>query len=313
LLRRPMDRIIEPLGAMGARIKGSGERGVFAPLEIMGGALNGITYEMPIASAQVKSALLIAGLSAKGETVVIEPVPSRDHTERMLGAMGADIHIRDNSISIRPSTIQSINVTVPGDFSSAAYWIAAGCLHPDADVVVRNVGVNRYRTGLIRTLLEMGADIVFENEAVVGGEPVADIRARTSRLKGVEVMGSIIPWLVDELPIVALIGAFADGTTTIRDATELRVKETDRIQTTTAQLSKMGIAIEELFDGMLVRQSKNLSGTTVSSCGDHRLAMTLGIAGLLMDGQTIVMEADAASVTYPGFWADLDMLSGVGS
>ena len=310
LRRRPMDRVIEPLRMMGASINGSGESGSAAPLEIHGGSLRGITYPLPVASAQVKSALLIAGLSAEGETVVEEPSPSRDHTERMLRAMGGRIHVSDGRIALQPGPLVALDVTVPGDFSSAAFWLIAGCLHPDADVLIRGTGVNPYRTGLLEVLQEMGAEVTVEQVRSVGGEPVADIRARSSRLRGVSIGGAMIPRLIDELPLVALAGALATGSTHIRDAAELRVKESDRIAATCAELAKLGARVEELPDGMIVHGGAALNGALCSSYGDHRLAMALAIAGLVAEGETVVDGAEAAAVSYPGFWTALDRLVG---
>ena len=310
LRRRPMDRIIEPLRMMGAAINGSGESGSAAPLEVRGGSLRGITYPLPVASAQVKSAVLIAGLNAEGETVVEEPFPSRDHTERMLRAMGGRIHISDGRIAVQPGPLTAQDVTVPGDFSSAAFWLIAACLHPYAEVMVWGTGMNPYRTGLLDVLQEMGADITVEGHRLVGGEPVADIRARSSRLRGVSIGGAIIPRLIDELPLAALAGALATGSTQIRDAAELRVKESDRIATTCAELAKMGAQVEELPDGMIVHGGGGLNGAACDSHGDHRLAMALAVAGLVAGGETTVDGAEAASVSYPGFWTDLDRLVG---
>jgi 3-phosphoshikimate 1-carboxyvinyltransferase len=308
LRRRPMARVIEPLRLMGADIRG--EAGdTLAPLTIQGGRLRGIRYRMPVASAQVKSAILIAGLFAEGETTVEEPAASRDHTERMFKAMGADITVDGLSITVRPGKLTAVDVAVPGDISSAAYWLVAAAIHPDADVLVRGVGVNPSRTGIIDVLQEMGARLSLEKERLVGGEPVADIRVKTSKLKGVKIGGVIIPRLIDELPIIAVAAAVAEGTTEIRDAEEMRAKESDRIVTTTAELTKLGAKVRELKDGMTIQGGARLTGAVCESHGDHRLAMCAAVAGLVASGKTVISEAQAVDISYPRFWADLDALS----
>ena len=309
LRSRPMGRLIEPLRLMGADIRGV-NGGSVAPLFIQGGGLHGISYRMPVASAQLKSALLIAGLLAEGETVVEEPAPSRDHTERMLRAMGASVRTEESRVYIEPGPLAAVDVDVPGDLSSAAYWLVAGALHPDAEVVVRGVGVNPSRTGVLDVLQEMGASISAENPRFEGGEPVADLRVRSSRLKGVTIEGALIPRVIDELPLLALAGALAEGVTEIRDAAELRVKESDRIATTAAELARLGARVRELPDGMVVQGGAGLRGATCSSHGDHRLAMVLAVAGLLAGGETVVEGAEAVGVSYPEFWAHLDYLAG---
>ena len=305
---RPMGRIIEPLTAMGARIEALGNDD-HPPLKIQGGALTGIRYRLPVASAQVKSCLLIAGLYAQGETVVEEPVPTRDHTERMLAAMGADIRREGGAIIIRPSSLRAIDVQVPGDMSAAAYWIVAAVLHPDAEITVRNVGVNPTRAGILEVLEDMGAAIAYENRREVGGEPVADLRVCSSRLKGVTVGGDLIPRTIDELPLVALVGALAKGETIIRDAEELRLKESDRIAMTALELRKLGASVEERADGMRIQGGQVLTGAPVQSHTDHRLAMTLAVGGLLATGETAIDGAEAANISYPEFWAHLGSLS----
>lgn len=309
LRSRPMRRMIQPLEQMGAQIWGRcGD--TQAPLVIRGGNLSGIHYEMPVASAQLKTALLLAGLYAQGNTVVIEPSRSRDHTERMLRAMGARISVKGLDITIEPAWLNSQNIVIPGDISSAAFWFVAGAVHPQARVKLLNVGVNPTRSGIIDVLRSMGANIKVRNESVVSGEPVADIEIESCSLHGVEIGGDMIPRLIDEIPIIALAGIFAEGKTVIRDAQELRVKESDRIRVTIKELSKMGAVIEEMPDGMIIYGGRKLSGAECHSHGDHRLAMMLGIAGLVADGETIVDNAEAADVSYPGFWQDLTMLSG---
>ena len=309
LRARPMGRVLEPLRRMGARTSGA-DGGELAPLTIHGGGLHGIHYSLPVASAQVKSAVLIAGLYAEGETIVEESAPSRDHTERMLHAMGADLRVDGNRISVRQGELKALDITVPGDISSAAYWILAAVLHPDADVLLSNVGVNPTRCGILDALADMGADIGVENRREVSGEPVADLRVRSSRLKGITVGGDIIPRMIDELPLLALAGVFAEGETEIRDAAEMRVKESDRIAATATELSRLGADISERDDGLVVKANGQLSGGGVESHGDHRLAMTLAVAGLLASGETLIQGAEAADVSYPDFWAHLRLLTG---
>ena len=303
LRRRPMARIMEPLRRMGARIEGA--EGGRAPLWISGGALQGIEYYTPVASAQVKTALLIAGCNAQGETVVVEPAASRNHSELLLAAMGADIETEGTRIRIRPGELRAQDVAVPGDISSAAYWITLGAAHPDADVTVTDVGLNPSRTGIFDILRSMGADVAVENVRDAGGERVGDVRSRSSRLRGMVVEGDVIPRAIDELPIVALAAALAEGPTEIRDAAELRVKESDRIATTAAELAKFGVAIEERPDGLRIEGGAALRGAECASHGDHRLAMTLAVAGVIAFGETAIGGAEAASVTYPEFWDDL--------
>jgi 3-phosphoshikimate 1-carboxyvinyltransferase len=312
LRSRPMGRVVEPLLQMSADISGrEGDR--LAPLAISGHALQGIHYQMPIASAQVKSALLLAGLYAESETVVVEPGPTRDHTERMLQAMGADIDFGEGPvIRVRPLAreLKALSVRVPGDISSAAPWLVLGAAHPDAEIRLPGVGVNPTRTGILDCLSLMGADVRLDAEASLGPEPAADIIVRSSRLCGAEIAGDLVPRSIDELPLVALAGCFADGETVIRDAGELRVKESNRIQTTVAGLRAMGANVEETDDGLRVYGPQILHGAMVSSQGDHRLAMMLGVAGALAEGETVVRVAESVAVSYPRFWHDLDELCG---
>ncbi len=309
LRRRPMARVIEPLRLMGADIHGAAND-TLAPLTIQGGTLRGIRYRMPVASAQVKSAILIAGLFAEGETTIEEPAASRDHTERMFKAMGADIQVDGLRITVRHSNLKAIDVAVPGDISSAAYWMVAAAIHGDADVLVRGVGVNPSRTGIIDVLREMGARLSLEKERLVGGEPVADIRVKSSKLKGVKIGGAIIPRLIDELPIIAVAAAMAEGKTEIRDAGEMRAKESDRIVTTVAELSKLGARVREVKDGMtIVGGREGLRGAVCESHGDHRLAMCAAVAGLVASGKTVINEASAVDISYPRFWSDLKSLA----
>ena len=308
LRSRPMGRIVQPLQRMGAKI--SGRNGdTLAPLAISGGHLRGIEYTMPVASAQVKSALLLAGLNASGPTVLHQPALSRDHTERMLRAMGATVDEDGLTITLHPGTLQSVDVVVPSDISSAAFWLVAGCCHPDADVTVEGVGINPSRTGILEVLEAMGADISLENEREEGGEPVADLHVRTGQLKGIEIGGDMIPRLIDEVPVVAVAACFAEGTTVIRDAQELRIKESDRLASTASLLTALGAHVEERPDGLLVQGTGRLNGATVPSYGDHRLAMAMAVAGLAASSEVVVQGAESASVSYPDFWNHLDLLT----
>ena len=305
---RPMERIIAPLRSMGAHIHGR-QHDILAPLVIQGGPLRGIEYRLPVASAQVKSALLLAGLQAQGETVLHQPAPSRDHTERLFQAMGASVCVEGLTVRLHPGQLQPLDMTIPADISSAAYWLVAAICHPDARIRVVGTGVNPTRTGILDALRFMGSQITLENRGTQGGEPVADLVAQSSTLTGIEVGGDLVPTLIDEVPVLALAACFAQGTTVIHDAAELRVKESDRIRTTARELARLGADVTELPDGLVIRGTGQLRGTTCRSYRDHRLAMTLGIAGLLARGETTVAGAEAASVSYPSFWQDLETLS----
>ena len=310
LRSRPMDRIIDPLSRMGARIQGR-DGNSKAPLAIRGGNLHGIEYTLPVASAQLKACLLIAGLLARGDTTLHQPGASRDHTERMLERMGASLIEDGLTITIKPGRpLSAIDVTVPADISSAAYWLVAGVCHPTARITVVNTGINPTRAGVIDALKAMGATITIANRRMEGGEEVGDITAESSDLTGTEIEGDLIPRLIDEVPVVALAACFARGKTVIRDAQELRVKESDRIKTTVQELSRLGADIQERPDGMVIHGTGGLRGASAQSHGDHRLAMTLGVAGLLAKGETEVRGAEAASVSYDTFWHDLKTLAG---
>lgn len=303
LLKRPMRRVSEPLRLMGASIRDTDGR---APLYIAGRPLHGITYTLPVASAQVKSALLLAGLLAEGETHLHNPAPSRDHTERMLRAMGADIQEEGLRVRIRPAQrLHPFTMEVPGDLSSAAFLIAAGMLVPGSDIVIENVGLNPTRIGLLDALWAMGADIEVLDQRLAGGEPVGDLRVRASGLRGTEIAGDLIPRAIDELPILAIIATQASGQTVIRDAAELRVKETDRIVAMTERLRRLGARVEELPDGMVIEGPAPLHGAVVDSGGDHRVAMCMMVAGLIASGETIVQDAGCAADSYPGFMETL--------
>ncbi len=307
ILQRPMDRIIEPLRLMGADIRGrDGDR--YAPLTIRGAALRGVDYAMPVASAQVKSCILLAGLGAQGPTLVREPAPSRDSAERMLRAMGARVSVNGNNVAVEPGPLHAAHFRVPGDASSAAPWMVLAATHPSARLHIRGVGINPRRIGIVGVLRSMGAKITIQERAAGGPMPVADISVETARLTAVSIHGDIIPNVIDEIPILALAATQADGETIIRDAAELRVKESDRIKTTVAELRKLGADIEELPDGMIIRGPTKLKGAPCCSHGDHRIAMTLGIAGLLAQGETLIHDPECVDVSYPGFWEDLESL-----
>lgn len=309
LRTRPMARIVHPLRRMGAEVMGRGGDSL-APLTIRGGELRGIEYDMPVASAQVKSSLIIASLFAGGDTALHQPALSRDHTERMLEAMGATLIEDGLTLVVKPgSELKPLDVKVSGDISSAAFWLVAAAAHPNARVRLTNVGVNPSRAEVIEILRQMGAKITLENPRIEGGEPVADLYVESSELRGVEIAGDQIPIAQDEIPVLALAACFARGTTTIRDAQELRVKESDRIDATTRELNKLGARIRELPDGMVIEGTGSLTGGGCLSHGDHRLAMTLGIAGLLAREDVVIDGAEVVDVSYPDFWQDLEVLA----
>lgn len=311
LRSRPMERVVEPLRAMGARIQGRAG-GARPPLAIEGGSLRGIRYRLPVASAQVKSALSLAALYGEGETVLEEPAPSRDHTERMLQAMGVEVLSEDGGgLRVLPPQreLTPLSLRVPGDISAAAFWMVAAAAHPDAEIRLAGVGVNPSRSGIIDALAAMGASVALEEDRMWGCEPVADIVVRSSSLRGTVIEGSLIPRLIDEIPVLAVAACLAEGETVIRDAHELRLKESDRIRTTVFELRRLGASIQELPDGMAIEGVGGLRGGACGSHGDHRLAMTLAVAGLLARGETVVRGAEASSISYPGFWHHLEELS----
>ena len=303
LRSRPMSRVIIPLTQMGASIWGR-KGNSLAPLAVKGQQLKPTHYHSPIASAQVKSCVLLAGLMVEGKTTVTEPALSRDHSERMLQAFGATLAIDadTNSVTLtgKPE-LKGQQVVVPGDISSAAFWLVAGTIVPGSDLLITNVGVNPTRTGVLEALGMMEADIGRENERTVAGEPVADLRVKHSQLKACEISGDIIPRLIDEIPILAVAAAFAKGTTVIKDAAELRVKESDRLAVMARSLGKMGANISELADGLEITGGNELKGTEVDSFTDHRIAMSLAIAALNATGKTTIHRAEAASISYPNF------------
>ena len=304
LRTRPMARIAEPLRLMGTHILGR-NNGTLAPLVIRGGPLKGIEYTMPVASAQIKSSVMLAGLHAHGDTVLHQPAQSRDHTERLLRAMGGEVVENGCSLRLKPSSLSAIDVTVPGDVSAASFWVVAGLCHPDARIILRGVGTNPTRTGILEALRAMGGRITEESPRLEGGESVADLVVESSELAAAEFGGDLIPRMIDELPALAVAACFARGTTVIRDAQELRVKESDRILTTVKELSRLGARVEERPDGMVIHGVGHLVGARCRSHDDHRLAMALAVAGLLAEGETAVDGAQAAQVSYPQFWQHL--------
>ncbi len=302
LSTRPMDRIIEPLRAMGATIESTDGH---APLHITGRPLKGITYPLPMPSAQVKSCVLLAGMYAEGETTVIEPVPSRDHTERMLGLTPDIVDGKRHFTIRRRRRIIARPYRIPADFSAAAFFLVAGSIVPEGELRMEKVGLNPTRTGFLKVLQHMGADITISNTHILGGEPLADLVVRPAALKAVDVYGPAIPLLIDEVPVLAVAAACAEGKTTIRDAAELRVKETDRIAAMVNNLGKMGAAIEALPDGMCIEGGQPLNGAFIPTYNDHRIAMAMGIAGLVAEGKTRIKKAETAYVSFPGFWDQL--------
>lgn len=304
LRSRPMGRVVEPLRMMGTHV--IGRRGdTLAPIALKGGNLRAIDYQSPVASAQVKSALILAGMYAEGATRITEPSKSRDHTERMLTAMGVPLAVEGTTVSIRPpERLSPLTLRVPGDISSAAPWMVLAACHPDAEIELQGVNVNPTRTGIIDILRAMGASIVLQNERTAGGEPVADIVVQSSALVATEVGGPLIPRAIDELPLVALAACFADGETVVRDAAELRVKESDRVRTVVEVLGRMGANIQEREDGFVVHGPCQLRGARLSAHGDHRIGMLAAIAGVLATGESIVLD-DAVAVSYREFWEHL--------
>lgn len=298
--KRPMGRVVKPLSMMGAKIENE-----YCPLYITGTKLHGIDYKMPVASAQVKTAIILAGLYADGETVIHEIEKSRDHTELMLSAMGADLTVDNLDITVKPTNdLTAVNVDVPGDISSAAFFLVLGAIMPNSQITVINVGINPTRTGIIDVLKDMGADITLENVHTSAGETVADITVRSSSLKGTTVGGDIIPRLIDELPIIAVAAVFADGQTVIKDAQELKVKETNRIRAVVDEFNKCGIAITETDDGMIINGGKSIHGADFKTYGDHRMAMSLTVLAQLADGESTLDDSDCACVSYPTFFDD---------
>lgn len=306
---RPMNRIIKPLSQMGAHIE-SLKKNHCAPLRITEGILHGIDYRSKVASAQIKSALLLAGLYADGPTSIIEPTLSRNHTELMLKSFGATITSQNATARILPcEKLYGQQILIPGDISSAAYFIAAAMIVPNSEVLLRNVGINPTRAGILKVCQDMGGDITLLNETTHGGEPTADLLVRSSSLHGITIEGSIIPSLIDEIPIIAILAAFASGKTIIRDAGELKVKETDRILTITANMLAIGADITPTSDGMIIKGGAALKGSSVDSYMDHRIAMAFAIAGLACEGTTTLNHSHCVDVSYPQFFQTLHALT----
>ncbi len=304
---RPMKRVITPLAQMGAKIVSMNDDGC-APLQITGTPLHGITYDSPVASAQVKSAILLAGLYAEGPTTVNEPTKSRDHTERMLRAFGASVETKGNSVTVTPTDrLTPIDIEVPGDISSAAYFLAGACIVPGSEVLLKHVGINPTRDGILRVAKAMGADIELVNETK-DAEPCADLLVKSSALHGATIGGDLIPTLIDELPVIAVMAACAEGTTVITDAAELRVKESDRIRAVAEGLSAMGADITPTADGFVIHGGKPLHGAKIHTYDDHRIAMSFAVAGLAAEGETILDDESCVRISYPSFFQDLAAL-----
>lgn len=307
--KRPMKRIMTPLSQMGAKItdcKGNG----CVPLEIEGTPLNGIHYDSPTASAQIKSAVLLAGLYANGETSVTEPFLSRNHTELMFHYFGIPVKREGTTAAITPiDKLTGQKIEVPGDISSAAYFMAAGAMVPNSEILIKNVGINPTRDGMIQVMKQMGAKISLENPRELCGEPVADILVSTSALKGITIGGSMIPTLIDELPIIAVLATAAQGETIIKDAQELKVKESNRIDIMVRNLSSMGADISAAEDGMIIRGGKPLHSATIPTRNDHRIAMSFAVASLIAEGETTIENGELVNISYPGFYEDLRSIS----
>lgn len=305
LSRRPMRRVTEPLSLMGATIQGE-----TPPLKIEGGDLVGITYQTPVASAQVKSAILLAGLRAEGETWVSEPMLSRDHTERMLRAAGVELLAGEHGIGVRGgSRLRAFEFNVPGDISSAAFWMVAAAVVPNAQITLREVGTNPSRTGILEVFDQAGVRVILESQTDQLGEPTADLTIRNTDVKPFSISGSLVPRLIDEIPILAVLATQADGVSTIRDARELRVKESDRIESVASGLRLMGAHVETHEDGLSISGPTPLTGATIEADGDHRIAMAFAIAGLIASGETVINGAETIGSSYPAFVNDLAKLS----
>jgi len=310
LKSRPMGRVVNPLTQMGAVISGRAGN-TLAPLVFHGGSLHGSSYDMPVASAQLKSCLLLAGLRADGTTKLTQPAESRDHTERMLSAMGVNLTKSGLDLVLEPSELKTVDVEIPGDISSAAFWMVAGVCHPDAELLIKNVGINPTRAGIITALQMMGADLTLVDEREVAGEPVTNVLVRTSELKGIELSGDIVPLLIDEIPVIAVAAALAEGETIIRDAAELRVKESDRIQASISWLNGAGVDAVGTDDGMIVPGGGSIGGGQFQTYDDHRLAMSLGVAGLISTEPITILDPDVAGISYPSYWGIIEELGGL--
>ncbi|WP_080874376.1 3-phosphoshikimate 1-carboxyvinyltransferase [Oceanobacillus timonensis] len=308
LTKRPMNRVVDPLRKMGASIYGEAD-GNFLPITIHGGALQGITYRLPVKSAQVKSAVLLAGLLAEGETVVQEETETRNHTEVMLQAFGADLKQTEKGIAVTSKgNLTACDVEVPGDISSAAFFLIAGALVPGSKVTLKNVGLNHSRTGVLDVLKQMGASITVANERTTGGEKIGDLTIQYTALKGTTIEGNVIPRLIDEIPILALLATQADGKTVIKDAEELKVKETDRIEAVCKNLQALGADVTATEDGMVINGPSRLTGGTISSYMDHRIAMMGAIAALITEAPVKMDEKDSINISYPTFFDDLEAI-----
>ncbi len=306
--KRPMGRIIRPLRQMGASIESLSGNDC-APLRIEGRPLHAISYDSPVASAQVKSCVLLAGLYADGPTSVTEPALSRNHTELMLSSLGAELTRRGTTATINPEPVLTgTSIHVPGDISSAAFFLAAGLMVPGSEILLKNVGINPTRDGILRVIRAMGGSLEILNRTNSGGEEAADLLVRSSSLHGTVLEGELIPTLIDEIPVIAVLAAFAEGTTIIRNAEELKVKESNRLDIMVDGLSRMGADIEGTDDGMIIRGGKSLHGAVIDSHLDHRIAMSFAVAALAADGETEILDADCVNISYPEFYRDLKML-----
>lgn len=306
LKKRPMSRIIRPLEAMGISIRSSDG---CAPLVIQGQEPTAIHYHSPVASAQIKSCVLLAGLFADGMTTVTEPAKSRDHTERILPCFGVPVHSDGLSVSVSgPAQLKGTTIQVPGDISSAAFFLVAGSIVPESEIVLKNCGINPSRTGILDILTGMGANLNLEQHRIENGEPIADIRVTSSQLKGTVIEGDMIPRVIDEIPILAVAATRAQGETIVRDAAELRVKETDRIDAVVTNLRAMGVQIEAMNDGFRINGPQDLNGTNLDSFNDHRIAMAFAVAGLVARGETIIEKAECVDISYPGYFEVLERL-----
>jgi len=308
LTSRPMGRVITPLTKMGAQIAGR-KGNTMAPLGIRGGDLQAIEYISPVASAQVKSCVILAGLYAGGVTSVTEPFKSRDHTERMLKHFGCDIEVRGNTVSVKGgSLLRGSEITVPGDISSAAFLMVAAAIVPGSDITIRDVGLNPTRDGIISALTGMGAQIELLNSRILSGEPVSDIRVKSSGLKGTIIEGDLVPRMIDEIPVLAVAASVAQGQTVVRDAAELKVKESNRISAIVEELKKFGVDIEELPDGFIVKPGNMLKGAEVDTRMDHRIAMAMTVAGMVSEGKTQIKDTRCVNISFPGFYDVLKIL-----
>ena len=309
LCRRPMRRIVDPLRAMGATLLGRSQDGL-PPLAVRGGGLSGVAWHSPIASAQVKSAILLAGLQARGETSITEPILSRDHTERMLVAFGVTPERAGTRVAVSGGAhLRGTRLDVPGDLSSAAFFLAAGAAPRGSGLRVEGVGVNPTRTGILDALAEMGAQVSIERGRDEGGEPVADLEVKGGRLRGIRITAELIPRLIDEIPVLAVIAALAEGETVIEGAGELRVKEVDRLTAVRDELARLGAAVSVTGDGLTIRGGMRLSGAVVSSRGDHRMAMSLAVAALFAEGETTIRDVGCVETSFPGFARLLSLLA----